>query len=377
METKNLLKILILEDSKEDIFLIKRELNKSNLEFHMMEVDEKQEFIDSLLNFNPDIILSDHSLPQFNSLEALNICQAYNRDLPFILVTGTVSEEFAAQCIKNGADDYVLKSNLKRLATSIEQSIRHRNDEKMRREAEVMLREQNHELIKINGELDSFVYNISHNLRAPLLSLMGLVNLAKMEVELMENDLFREYLLRMDASAKKLDHTLLEILDYSKNSRSELAIEKIDLKYIIEECFHKIKYLVEINSIRNEIDFVQQSEFASDVYRLNVILLNLISNAVKYQDASKKNKIITVKVHVTLKDATIEVTDNGIGIEKKNLENVFKMFYRASTLSDGSGLGLYIVRESVDKVGGKVEVASEIGVGTTFKLSIPNKISLI
>lgn len=375
MDSIKQLKILILEDRKEDVILIKRELKNSGLNFILVDVDEKTEYVNSLENFQPDIILSDHSLPRFNSMEALQICRENQIDIPFILVTGTVSEEFAAQCIKNGADDYVLKSNIKRLSTSIEQALRHREDERMRKEAERMLIDQNNELLKINSELDSFVYNISHNLRAPLLSLLGLLNLAKKDTVELNNETLNEYLDRIDFSATRLDKTLCDILDYSKNARSEPINEEIDLKDLFEEAFSKIQYMENSSSTRYQVQIDQETEFVSDKYRLNIIINNLITNAVKYQDKSKKNHEISVNGKVKAKNAEIHIADSGIGIEKKYLENIFRMFYRASTLSEGSGLGLYIVKETLDKLSGAISVDSELGQGTTFHLIIPNMIN--
>ncbi|NJN28113.1 MAG: response regulator [Cyclobacteriaceae bacterium] len=234
------LKILILEDQIEDVYLINRELKKANLEFALTIVDSKIEYINSLNSQKPDIILSDHSLPQFNSLEALQICKEKRWNIPFILVTGTVSEEFAAQCIKNGADDYVLKSNIKRLSTSISHALRHHEEERKRLEAEQMIIDQNTELIKINSELDSFSYNISHNLRAPLLSLIGLVNLAKTDTRVLNSTMLEDYLDKIDWCAKKLDKTLCDILDYSKNARGELIYEVLDVSSIFRDEYEKI-----------------------------------------------------------------------------------------------------------------------------------------
>jgi hypothetical protein len=368
------LKILVLEDQKEDVILIKRELQKSGLNFLLTGVDEKNDYIDCLNNFKPHIILSDHSLPQFNSLEALQICRKKKPDIPFILVTGTVSEEFAAQCIKNGADDYVLKSNIKRLSTSIKQALRHREDEKKRIEAERMILDQNSELIKINSELDTFVYNISHNLRAPLLSLLGLIYLAKKDTDELHSNILSEYLERIDLSAHKLDKTLCEILDYSRNARGELIYEKLDLKNIFAEEYLKIMHLEKSNSLDYQIKIDQNVEFASDAYRISVIVNNLISNAVKYQDKSKNSKRIEVRGEVSERSAELFIADNGVGIDPAHVGDIFKMFFRASTLSVGSGLGLYIVKETLDKLKGKIDVTSELDKGTAFHLSIPNKI---
>src|SRR6187549_990553 len=144
------LKILCLEDDDIDFEIINTELTRSGMEVISKMVDTRESFLAELTSFLPDVILSDHSLPQFNSIEALKICKEHGHNVPFILVTGTVSEEFAVSCLKQGADDYVLKSNLARLSSAIANSMRQRQVETRRRQAETALRKQNEELTKIN-----------------------------------------------------------------------------------------------------------------------------------------------------------------------------------------------------------------------------------
>lgn len=125
METK--LRILILEDSDEDLYLVERELQRGGLPYTSTVVKKKEEYMRALKEFRPDVILSDHSLPQFNSIEAMKIWKEHQRSnnltIPFILITGSVSEEFAVQSIKAGADDYILKDRLKRLPSSIQSAL--------------------------------------------------------------------------------------------------------------------------------------------------------------------------------------------------------------------------------------------------------------
>lgn len=132
------LKILLLEDSADDVDLIERELRQSGIDFSIMTVKRKEEFEKGLREFQPDIILSDHSLPQFNSIEAMKIWKdfqaAHGTAIPFILITGSVSEEFAVQSIKSGAHDYILKDRLKRLSSSIKGALEKASMERERQE---------------------------------------------------------------------------------------------------------------------------------------------------------------------------------------------------------------------------------------------------
>lgn len=369
------LKILMLEDLPEDIGLIEHVLKKEGIPFVSHYADTKEEYIKALEEFIPDVILSDHALPQFNSVEALSICRKNSLNIPFILVTGTVSEEFAVSCLKQGADDYVLKSNLVRLPSAIVNALKQRNVELKRKKAELTLRKQNEELVKINQELDSFVYSVSHNLRAPLMSVLGLLRLAQIEVERSEQDtkVMLSYFSMMEHSINKLDETLKEILDYSRNARSEIKIEKVDLKYLLEDGFERLKYHEGSDQIEKVMEVKEETPFYSDPYRLAVVLNNLISNSIKYRDVRKKNQYIKIQAHITSAMARIEFSDNGIGISKELLNKIYDMFFRATEKSEGAGLGLYIVKETIDKLGGRISTISNLGLGTHFILELPNR----
>lgn len=119
----DMLKILILEDSPYDVELVQYELKKGGIDFITKVVDTRVDFIKELDGFKPDVILSDHSMPQFNSIEALRIYKESKLTIPFILVTGSVSEEFAVQAILSGASDYLLKTNLTRLPSAVNNAL--------------------------------------------------------------------------------------------------------------------------------------------------------------------------------------------------------------------------------------------------------------
>jgi signal transduction histidine kinase len=365
------LKILMLEDLQDDVGLIERTLNKQGILFISKRVDTREEFTEALASFKPDVILSDHALPQFNSLEALTICQKQSMDVPFILVTGTVSEEFAVNSLKQGADDYVLKSNMVRLPSAIQNALRQRNHEDKRKKAERALRSQNEELVKINKELDSFVYSVSHNLRAPLMSVLGLINLV--QVENSKNDKkLNEYFGMMQHSIHKLDDTLKEILDYSRNARSGLNIGRVDLERMIEDSFERLMYIEGSERISKSLQVEESAPLYSDSYRLSVIINNLVSNAIKYRDTNKDNSIISIQATINESYLQIVFRDNGIGISSEFISKIFDMFFRATERSEGAGLGLYIVKETIDKLHGTIDVESALSKGTTFIIKIPN-----
>src|SRR6478609_4694806 len=294
------LKILCLEDDDIDFEIINEELTKSGMEVISKMVDTRESFLAELTSFQPDVILSDHSLPQFNSIEALSICRKRESRIPFILVTGAVSDEFAVNCIKRGADDYVLKSNLSRLPSAIRNALKHKSTEEAKLLAINSLATQNIELTKINKELDSIVYSVSHNLRAPLMSVLGLINLAKTENNIDEIHHFHKL---MEKSIDKLDDTLKEILDYAKNARLDPQIEKIDFKEIINETLDKMQFMSGVDKIRIRVTVIDPVPFSSDYYRISIILNNLISNAIKYYDDKKENSFFTISVTVEEKKA--------------------------------------------------------------------------
>lgn len=365
------LKILMIEDSHDDARLIERILKKDKIQFNSSVVDSEEEFTKALTTFNPDVILSDHALPSFNSKKALSICRSQGINVPFILVTGTVSEEFAVSCLKDGADDYILKANLARLPSAIHNALKQRQAEAERKHAECALVEQNEALIKVNKELDSFVYSVSHNLRAPLLSVLGLINLAEIE-DSTNNISFLKYSVMMKESIKKLDETLKEILDYSRNARSSLKIDRVNLKELVYDSFERVKYLNGFEGIEKRITIHENVPVYSDEYRLGIIFNNLISNAIKYLDKNKEKSFIDLSIEIDSSKILILFKDNGIGIEKAYIEKVFQMFFRATEKSEGAGLGLYIVKETIDKLRGNISIESELAKGTTFIIELPN-----
>ncbi len=359
----------MVEDNKDDLRLIEHALRKGKLHFVNECVETLAEFSEALYRFKPDIVLSDHGMPQFNSIEALHMCLQEHADTPFILVTGTVSDDYAIACLKYGVDDYILKSNLSRLPTAVQSAIEKRGLEKLKKEAEVMLKRRNEELLKVNTELDNFVYSVSHNLRGPLMSVVGLLNVAK---SLTKDDEMDGLHCMMRSCLSKLDDTLKDIVEFSRNSRNDITRDEINWDAILDRSIAGVEYLHPSGQIIRSQALQTDVAFFTDVKRLEVILNSLVENAVRYRT---KNAPLHISIDVRTSDesAVIILKDNGIGIEKDILPNIYTMFYRGTEESQGSGLGLYIAKEIVDKLKGTIIITSVAGEGTTVTLTLPNK----
>lgn len=220
-----------------------------------------------------------------------------------------------------------------------------------------------------NTELDNFVYKVSHDLRAPLSSILGLAHLASLPGN---DDNLTEYITLMGQKAEQLDHFIRDVLSHSKNLKMDLKVEHVDFQKIIEQTFNDLNYLKGVEKVERSIT-ISDNEFHSDPWRIAEIFRNLVSNAIKYRRLDNPETFITIVIASDEGQCSIVFQDNGIGIDKVSLEKIFEMFYRASDQSEGSGLGLYIVKNAVDKLGGKVSVESELGRGTTFKITLPNQ----
>jgi signal transduction histidine kinase len=367
------LRILLLEDVPEEAKLIERVIRKENIPFSCKRVDSREQFAEGLKSFMPHLVLSDHALPQFNSIEALKLAKVYDPDMPFILVTGAVSEEFAVTCLKQGAYDYVLKSNLSRLPSSIKQALLQREAQVRKKEAEQELTQQNiklvqsnQDLLKTNRELDNFVYSVSHNLRGPLSSILGVVNLSRIASDVDPADLF----LKIEDSVKKLDETLNEIVDYSRNARAEKISTPVDLRAIFDHNVEKLRYLPHAENIDYRLTMECDKTAHSDPYRINLIIHNLLSNSIKYCDPQKHDMVVSLIVSCS-DSLCLRFEDNGVGISDHAMPRIFDMFYRGNVRSDGAGLGLYIAREAIEKLQGTIDVLSTENVGTTFVINLP------
>lgn len=272
---------------------------------------------------------------------------------------------------KNGSYRWIFDSGLSRTDEhgTIEVIVGSIIDITDRKNAELQVLDQNEILKKANQDLDRFVYSASHDLRSPLTSVLGLLSIAEHATTMEE---IQTYHSMMRERIQKLDSFVTEVLEYSRNNQQEIVKTPVSLGALISEIVDGLRFSEESSVITITHHVNEDLVIETDSSRLKIILNNLIGNSIKYCDRAKENPFI--KIHSTLDDngfCRIGVEDNGVGIEHKHQEKVFDMFYRATQQSKGSGLGLYITKEMVEKLGGKITMTSTPGEGTHLSVFLP------
>jgi signal transduction histidine kinase len=472
------LRILHLEDFAPDAEIVRRALDKAGFDYTIRVVDNRESYEEALSDYDPDIVISDHTLYQFNSLDALRIFKEKKLSIPFILVTGTVSEEFAVTVLKSGADDYLLKDNLTRLPHAILSAIREKSAKKEKEAANESLRilfknidevfftidpssgtfvqisdacshiygrpmseflansalwldvihtedaaaretlesiqdeplhaeyrimhhnsttkwvatrlvptlDENRRLVRIDGistditttkeaelaladkmeELKTVIYRLYHDLRGPLTSTAGLINLARTEVK---EPPATEYLTMIEEANNRLDKILLGIAQLVDADHPRLERTEITFREMVADIINIYKD----SNAGKETEFNTDIRLDKEVYHheplLYCLLDNLIGNAVYFR--RRDHSLVNVRIGIAEKKLLLEVEDNGIGIEPEYRDRIFEIFFRANESSRGSGLGLYIVKNIVSNLKGEIKVSSTPGNGSCFRILLP------
>lgn len=225
-----------------------------------------------------------------------------------------------------------------------------------------MLEVERHSLRKANMELDTFLYRSSHDLRAPLTTIAGIVSAMKESKS--NND---EFLKSIEERVEQADDVIRDIITLRKGQVTDLLIKEFDLEETVKKEYQS---LTEYNSQFPTllVSSVGDTKISSDPTRVHIILKNIISNSIKYHKYDQENPILDVRIERIEDGIKVIIADNGSGIDPKHLSKIFDMFYRANRSSFGSGLGLYLVKEAIGKIKGTIDVRSIKGSGTTFSL---------
>jgi len=393
MEKK--LHVLIVEDLPSDAELAERELRTVLKNYTVQVVETEEGFTQSLRTFKPDLIISDYQMPKFDGLSALKIIQEKSPLTPFVILTGSMNEATAVECMKAGADDYVIKEHIKRLGLAALNAMEKKKNEQERKQAEEEARKMHRGLVEAHEKLQQ-AYKGEKQLRDKLVNAEKLVSLGQMGAKIaheISNPLTvisgRAQLNLMGEIDEKLKKTFEIIIRESNRIQNITStyrnlsrptppkLENVNMNAILEECVEDLKITGVIKHYEvNKNLLPDLPEIIGDRDRLVQVFRNLIVNA-SHAMADSEEKVLTLRSSVSKdgKFAEVSIQDTGCGIEKEKLEKIFEVYYTTKPDGLGTGLGLVVVKDIVEKQHkGKVLVESEPGKGTTFTVRLPLKV---
>jgi len=358
MTRPSAIRILYIDDEEHNLQSFKASFRR---EYEIYTAISAEAGLKILKNVDIHIILADQKMPKTTGVEFFQSIAKTYPDPMRILMTGYTDIDALADAINHGDVYRYIQKPWKDL--ELHNCIKNANDAYR---AKIDLRLKVAELEKSNDELNRFIYSISHELRAPLVSVIGIVNLVKLENMYNSSG---EYWSLIETCSNKLDYYIQKTLQYYKNNKISTEVSTINFSDLISELIEIYAYADKDTQFT--VNIKQDIAFIGDLFRIEVILGNLISNAIKYQKVNELNKKVNIDVNVGAHFAEISISDNGMGILNEHLEKIFTQFFK-SKVHHGSGLGLFIVKEALNKINGRISVNSDIDNGTTFIITLPN-----
>ena len=344
--------VLYVDDEENNLQSFKATFRR---DFKVITASSAKEAIELLKDVEPHVIITDQRMPDMTGTEFLKTIQYEYPDPVRILLTGYSDIEAVIDAINHAkVYQYLTKPwDIEELRQTIINA--HRT----------------HQLQKDKDEeINYFIYKASHDLRGPLVSINGLVDLARREGG--DPEKLSKYLRLVELSIGSLENSLNDLIEFKRMDQTALKTSLIDFDDILQDVVRGVKHTDNYGKVEVRSKVNQEGEFKNDRGVIRSVLLNLIQNAVKYSRSDIQDPYVAVKIMVNEKEALIEVSDNGIGMPEMVIQNIYKMFYRGNSEKQGSGLGLYIVKMGIKKIGGTIDVKSVQQKGTTFRISIPN-----
>ena len=363
MNTPEKIKVLYIDDEQNNLNGFKATFRFDYAVLIASNTEQARQHL--MANADISVILCDQRMPDITGSEFFESMREEYPDPVRMLITGYADIESVIDAVNKGHIFRYIKKPW--TDTDIKAAIEEGNKFYI---TNSLLKNKNKELQSAYDELGKFAYSVTHDLRGPLLSVMGALDLAK---HIDNIDELRELLGMMDTAVRKLDEFIKSTHEYYNLKRGKLVFEDINFENILQDTAALFRIAGKMDSIRFTSNVIQNDTFRSDEVSIKIILNNLFSNAFKFQKRGSTDKWVDVNIEVKDDVAKIIVKDNGIGIHENHINNIFTMFYRATSEESGSGFGLYNVKDALTKLNGTIEVASVVNEGTTFTVTIPCK----
>lgn len=357
--THRLIRVLFVDDEEHNLASFRAAFRR---DFLVETCIDPAEAVAMVAEKEFHVVVSDQRMPGMSGIDLFSRVHPSNPDQVKILCTAYADIQVLMDALNRGqVFRFISKPwNEDELRVAIIDAY----DQHLTR---VKLKKSNQELLAALDELEKFIYTAAHDLRAPLLSIEGLIDLARRMPQQQA-----EFIDRIDQSVRRLDEQLVKMVQYYKASNKNLEPQEINVAEETKLVLESLRYLESGKGIQVDIEISPDLTVISDKVKLQAVLSNLISNAMKYADYSKPAPIIRISGRKEENKLILKVEDNGIGISEENLKRVFGLFFTEGSRAKGSGLGLYIVHEAVERLGGSIEIQSEKGRGSTFSLIIPD-----
>jgi two-component system, sensor histidine kinase and response regulator len=383
-------KVLLVDDRPENLISLESLLKKEDENITYLFAESGEQALKIALREELALIMLDVQMPGMNGYEVARYLGniAKTRDVPIIFVTA-IDEEAShmAKGFEVGAVDFLFKPlnpfiTKAKVSAFIRFYKQRKELEKANRfaqnlnwELEARVKERTKELLKINNDLDNFIYTASHDLKAPIHNIESLVQLFHdtLGEESKESEEVSTIMRMIDGAIHRFKSTLRDLTELARVQNEAAAAEKttIDIRELVEEVKFTIKDLIEKADAKIVEDFSAAPTISFSRKNLRSILYNLISNGIKYSSPNRK-PVIHLQSALEGEYVLLTVQDNGLGINSKDHDKVFSMFKRLHDHVEGTGVGMAIVKRIVENCGGKIELESEIGKGSVFQVYLKN-----
>jgi signal transduction histidine kinase len=367
------LSVLVIEDSEDDFELLLRELSRGGYEVRAKRVETAGELTSELERESWDLVLSDWSMPSFSAPRALEILKRHHLDVPFIIVSGSISDEAAIDALRSGAHDFLSKNKLARLLPAVDRELR---EARIRHESRVM-RDQ----LMIADRMASIgilAAGVAHEINNPLASALANLDLSLQAVQAMQRD---------HGDSRQM-HELFEELSDVREAAVRIRNIVRDLK-LFSRVDEDVKDVVEVSSVlesslrmtRHQIqhraqlvrDYAPVPPVEASESRLGQVFVNLLVNAAQaiVEGHASSNEIRVATRQAASGWISIEISDSGAGMSPDVLKRVFTPFFTTKPLGVGTGLGLAICHRIVASIGGEIRIDSVLGKGSRCTVELP------